>query len=100
MKGIYLLHRRHLQWVGALFLVVLIVALSAPTSAQSGSYAISWWTIDGGGATLAGGTYALGGTIGQPDAALWSGGDYTLTGGFFGGVAAEYRLYLPLVVRP
>jgi len=28
-----------------------------------------------------------------------SGGGYTLTGGFWGGAAPEYRIYLPVVVR-
>jgi len=69
--------------------------------AQSGGgYDLSWWTVDGGGTTSNGGSgYALGSTIGQPDAAVWSGGDYTLAGGFWGGLAVEYHIYLPLVLR-
>lgn len=35
----------------------------------------------------------------QPDAAVWSGGGYTLAGGFWGGALVEYRVYLPLVLR-
>jgi hypothetical protein len=30
---------------------------------------------------------------------LGKGGDYVLAGGFWGGVAVEYRIYLPLVLR-
>jgi hypothetical protein len=68
--------------------------------AQAGDYDLSWWTIDGGGTTSGGsGGYSLGGTAGQPDAAVWSGDDYTLAGGFWGGAVIEYRIYLPLVVR-
>jgi hypothetical protein len=55
-------------------------------SAQSGGgYDLSWWTIDGGGITFAtGGTYNLGGTVGQPDASnVLTGGTYSLTGGFW-----------------
>jgi hypothetical protein len=69
-------------------------------SARTASYDLSWWTVDGGGATPSeSSVYALGGTSGQPDAAAWSGGDYTLAGGFWGGVSVEYRICLPLVLR-
>ncbi len=68
--------------------------------AQSNTYDLSWWTVDGGGITPNENSgYTLGGTAGQPDAAVWSGGDYTLAGGFWGGVAVEYRIYMPLVLR-
>ena len=73
------------------------LALVANTS--FGDYSIDWWTIDGGGGSSSGGGYTLDGTAGQPDAATWSGGGYTLVGGFWGGVAVEYRVYLPLVLR-
>ena len=47
-----------------------------------------------------GGGYILGGTIGQPDAgAVLAGGSYTLGGGFWADGVAEYRIYLPLVMR-
>jgi len=47
-------------------------------------YAIDWHTVDGGGEMWSiGGTYELGGTIGQPDAGEMSGGTFTLTGGFW-----------------
>lgn len=66
----------------ALLLLVSIVS-------ALGEYDLSWWTVDGGGATFSsGGSYELGGTIGQPDAGTLSGGDYTLGGGFWGGGAA------------
>ena len=67
---------------------------------QAGDYDLSWWTVDGGGNTFnTGGGYSLGGTSGQPDAAVWSGGDYTLAGGFWGGAVVEYHIYLPLVLK-
>ena len=70
-------------------------------SAQSsGDYDLAWWTVDGGGATFnTNGGYSLGSSIGQPDAAVWSGGDYTLAGGFWGGTVVDYRIYLPLVLK-
>ena len=69
-----------------------------PATPQSG-YELSWYTIDGGGATFStGGSYSLGGTIGQADAGVLSGGSYQLNGGFWGGAAiANYNVYLPLV---
>ncbi len=69
-------------------------------SPQSG-YDLSWYTIDGGGATFStGGSYSLGGTIGQADAGVLSGGTYQLNGGFWGGASiANYTIYLPLVVK-
>jgi len=83
-------------------LVVLLSLLSSVARAQSGGgYDLSWSTVDGGGATWSeGGGYSLGGTIGQPDAGVLSGGGYTLAGGFWpGGAAARYGVYLPLVLR-
>jgi hypothetical protein len=69
--------------------------------AQTEDYDLSWWTVDGGGRTGGSEThpYALGGTAGQPDAAVWTGNGYTLAGGFWGGVAIEVRVFLPLVLR-
>ena len=64
----------------ALWLVTSAVCL--PAFAQS--YSIDWFTIDGGGGTSTGGVYAVSGTIGQPDAGgPMTGGNYSLTGGFW-----------------
>lgn len=81
----------------AAFLLLASVALAQ----SGGGYDLSWNTVDGGGHTFsAGGDYILGGTIGQPDAGLLSGGGYVLGGGFWsGGAVAQYRIYLPLVLR-
>ena len=52
--------------------------------AQGQSYSIDWYKIAGGGGASAGGTYAVSGTIGQPDAGVaMNGGVYSLTGGFW-----------------
>lgn len=49
-----------------------------------GNFDLSWYTIDGGGATyLSGGAFELGGTVGQPDAGTMSGGVFELGGGFW-----------------
>ncbi len=56
--------------------------------------------MDSGGGVSGSSSYTLQGTVGQPDAspALTS-SSYTLLGGFWCGGAAQYRIYLPLVVR-
>lgn len=91
--------------IALLSVVVLSVAIAGVALAQTGNgYDLTWWTVDGGGGTLASsGTYTLTGTAGQPDAgAALTSNDYTLVGGFWPGGAsgaAEHRVYLPLVVR-
>ena len=71
----------------------------ADTQAGSG-YDLTWYTIDGGGAMFStGGSYSLGGTISQSDAGTLGDGGYTLNGGFWGGVALNYNIYLPLVLK-
>ena len=52
---------------------------------SAGAYdPITWYTFDGGGVSgVVAGSYKLGGTIGQPDAGTLSGGNFTLSGGFW-----------------
>ena len=66
-------------------------------AARAQSYAVDWFTIDGGGGSSSGGVYALSGTIGQPDAGTLSGGTYTLEGGFWGIVTAVQTSGTPLL---
>ena len=59
-------------------------------------YSIDWYKIAGGGGTSTGGAYAVSGTIGQPDAgAAMSGGNYSLTGGFWSLIAVVQTAGLP-----
>lgn len=92
------------KWVRYLIGSLLVLAVLAPALAlaqSGGSYDLTWNTVDGGGHTFSeGGGYSLGGAVGQPDAGALSGGGYTLAGGFWGGgVAPEFRVHLPLVLR-
>ncbi len=69
-----------------LMMLMIALLLWGGANAQSGGgYDLSWWTIDGGGVTFAtGGSFNLGGTIGQPDASnALTGGAFSLTGGFW-----------------
>jgi hypothetical protein len=55
------------------------------TRAQN--YSIDWHSIDGGGGTSTGGVYSVSGTVGQADAGtMMSGGNYSLSGGFWPGL--------------
>ncbi len=87
----------------ALAAVALLPTGSAPVvraQQRATGYAVEWWTADGGGQTEPDGPgYTLSGTVGQPDAAGWSGGEYTLSGGFWSGGAVQYNIYLPVVLR-
>jgi hypothetical protein len=66
-----------------LFLLVLTAF-----SAQAQSYSIDWYKIAGGGGASSNGQYSVVGTIGQPDAgSAMSGGNYSLTGGFWSLIA-------------
>jgi hypothetical protein len=93
------------SWMGIVLAVLLLLGLAASALAQvGGDYDLTWSTIDGGGYTFSsGGDYELSGTVGQPDAGVMTGGDFTLGGGFWGGGQLSgqvvYNIYLPLVAR-
>jgi hypothetical protein len=66
---------------------LVLVVLAHQAHAQA--FEVTWYTLDGGGGTSAGGIYSLSGTIGQPDAgAALLGGVYSITGGYWTGVVA------------
>lgn len=89
--------------LGAVVLCSLIL-VGATFAQVTGSYDLSWWTVDSGGAVLIGTPYALAGTVGQPEPGpVLSGGDYSLVSGFWPGAgvttAAGGKIYLPLVLQ-
>jgi len=90
--------RRALQLLAGA--VVLLLIGSSVLAQSGGGYDLTWNTVGGGGYTFStGGNYSLGGTVGQPDAGVLTGGSYTLVGGFWGGAGVQCKLYLPLVLR-
>jgi len=63
---------------------VMAVAVAAVWAGEPAEFDLTWHTIDGGGIMRStGGDFELSGTIGQPDPGSMSGGDFTLTGGFW-----------------
>jgi len=89
-----------------LFLVLSTALLCCVAANASAQFSISKFTIDGGGGSRStGGSFALGGTIGQPDAGLIAGADFHLLGGFWSGGLAVTGIEdgddtaLPLVFR-
>jgi hypothetical protein len=66
-----------------------VLLLAGPAASHAQQYAIAWSTIDGGGGTSTNATYALSGTIGQPDAGTaMTGSVYSVQGGFWTGAYA------------
>jgi len=81
------------SWLAAslvLGISCLILYPGATVFAQN--YSIDWYKIAGGGGTATGGVYSVSGTIGQHDASgSMTGGNYSLTGGFW----SLYAVQLP-----
>src|ERR1039458_3388344 len=74
------------QFGALLYFCFLISAFCLRALGQS--YSIDWYKIAGGGGTSTGATYQVTGTIGQPDASgAMSGGNYSVTGGFWSLIA-------------
>ncbi len=68
----------------------LLAILALTTSVRAQSYSVDWSKIAGGGGTSTGGVYPVSGTIGQPDASgAMSGGQYSVTGGFWSFIAVQ-----------
>jgi hypothetical protein len=70
-----------------LAIAILGAALLVPGPLHAQNYSINWYTIAGGGGVSSGTngstTYSLSGTIGQPATATMSGGNYSVTSGFW-----------------
>ena len=69
-----------------LFKVIFLATGMVACRASAQNYSIDWYKIAGGGGTSTGGVYTVSGTIGQHDATAnnaMTGGNYSLTGGFW-----------------
>ena len=87
----------------SLALLSLLIGIVTLAYAQvNNSYNLSWYTVDGGGNRLAGGSFVMLSTAGQPEAgSALSGGDFRLNDGFWAGGASaiQYAVFLPLIMR-
>jgi hypothetical protein len=86
-----------------LTLALCLILVATYALAAVDAFSLPWWTVDGGGGASTGAAYSLHASVGQPDADLLQGGDFTIAGGYLGGAAAPQPalipLFLPLVVR-
>ena len=87
------------RYLAMLLATALGVLLLTSVALGQGTYEFNWHSVDGGGGVSTGSTFTVHGTVGQPDAGVLGSGEYTLASGFWGGMAVEYRVYLPLVLR-
>ena len=59
------------------------------------NYVIDWSTVDAGGGLCTGGTFALAGTIGQPDGGRLSAAVFALEGGFWSSLSTSQSPGIP-----
>jgi hypothetical protein len=79
--------KRSTKLLGFVLGLALLSLVSRVLAQSSGNDGLSWWSVDGGGATAShAGVYTWSSTAGQPDAGTFSEGAYTFRGGFWGGV--------------
>ena len=89
---------KRIKWKPGILFWGLLIFLAIATSSQAQSYEINWWVVGGGGGTSSGSGHTLRGIIGQLDAGVMSGGEYTLTGGFWS-LNPFNMVYLPLIFK-
>ena len=78
--------------------LIWVLWLCLPAAGFSQTYTVDWFKISGGGGGSTGGIYAVNGTIGQPDASgQMTGGNYSVTGGFWSLIAAVQTAGEPLL---
>ena len=79
--------------------ISVVALLHLPMLCPAQSYSIDWYKISGGGGTSTNGQYAVSGTIGQPDASgAMSGGNYSVTGGFWSLISVVQTVGLPTMI--
>jgi hypothetical protein len=82
------------------FCLIAFLLLAVQAVHAAGTYSLDWWTVDGGGGTSQGGTYALSGTVGQAEPGSLYGGDYSLAEGFWANLqGALEKIFLPLILK-
>ena len=95
-------HSKTCRIFGALPLIFCFLLSAFCFQASGQTYSVDWYKIAGGGGVSTGGTYQVSGTIGQPDASVAiSGGQYSVTGGFWSIVSVVQTAGVPnLLIVP
>jgi hypothetical protein len=76
--------------------LMLFTGLLLPAIGFSQQYSIDWYKVSGGGGSSTDGVYTVSGTIGQHDAGgPMTGGNYSLTGGFWALISVVQTPGLP-----
>lgn len=80
--------------------LILLFGLLIPALSHAQTYSISWYKVAGGGGTSVGtngaSVYSVSGTIGQQEASTaMTGGNYSLTGGFWSLIALVQTTGVP-----
>ena len=83
----------------ALTVVLFLVLVSTSSAGSSTQYAIEWDVVSAGGTPMTSSTYGLVGTIGQPAQGVSSSSSYVLCAGYWCGIDADYKIYLPFVLN-
>jgi hypothetical protein len=78
---------------------VLRQAQDVALAQVSAAFDLSWHVIGSGGGQMGGPGHTIAGTIGQPTVGTMGGSGHALCSGFWCGIPAEYRVYLPLILR-
>ncbi len=84
-----------------LALVIVLLLTSRALAMSSDHYRLDWFTplTSGGGGAASSTNYAVNFTIGQSVIGMASSTNYGGCLGYWCGAAAQYRVYLPLVLR-
>ena len=85
-----------------LLILVVCLALVVPVRGEAqvtSNYDLSWHVFAGGSRQMQSASYVMMGTVGQPLARPMGSSRHSLGSSFWSGAAAEYRVYLPIVVR-
>ena len=83
-----------------LTLAALLLLAGRALAMSSEHYRLDWFTpLTGSGGAASSTNYAVNFTVGQSVIGSFSGTNYSGCLGFWCGAAAQYRVYLPLVLR-
>ncbi len=89
----------NLRQAGKVILTLAVLLLLTSVTLAANGYEISREVIGSGGGHSEAGPYSLDATIGQAVVGASSSGDYELGAGFWNGTAAQYKIYLPVVLK-